>query len=464
MDYNTETLNDIARQVASLMQTAVAKQAEGGQQAKIREVETMMREALRQIGAEALGQFLSSSVAPSAPTLACPCGGKLKYQRRRSAVVLSVFGRVSYERDYYAGCQCHCGQAPVDEQYGLQPGKVTAGLASLLGLAGIEFSFEQSGEWLKSFLLFEVSENTVREETERLGALALADDLEQSQQSQDEAYLQKRMRAAVRVPQRLYGSLDAAKVRIEPRKKAEKQGDYETWRDMKVGCWYEVEKVSPQVYSTREQAKQVREGTVFRAKKIRYYCDIAEASEFGQLMWGQGCLAQADLVPELVFVGDGAVWIWHLVEQYYPQAVQIVDWYHAEERLERVAQAALANSTAREEWLKDTTSNLWEGRVEAVIRACTLLAPKCVEAKNAGTYFTNNEARMKYDTFRAAGYMIGSGTVESACKQIVTRRLKCSGAQWLVPGAVKTAKARAAWLSGGWETLSARRDQLPLAV
>jgi|CXWL01.1.fsa_nt_gi hypothetical protein len=156
MDYNTETLNDIARQVAALMQTAVAKQAEGSQPAKIREVETMMREALRQIGAEALGQLLSSSAAPSAPTLACPCGGKLKYQRRRSAVVLSVFGRVSYERDYYAGCQCHSGQAPVDEQYGLQPGKVTAGLASLLGLAGIEFSFEQSGEWLKSCLIYDL--------------------------------------------------------------------------------------------------------------------------------------------------------------------------------------------------------------------------------------------------------------------------------------------------------------------
>jgi hypothetical protein len=71
---------------------------------------------------------------------------------------------------------------------------------------------------------------------------------------------------------------------------------------------------------------------------------------------------------------------------------------------------------------------------------------------------------MCYDQFRAAGYLIGSGTVESGCKQIVTQRLKRSGAQWLPDGAVRTAKAHAAWLSGEWSHLSACRATLPLAV
>ena len=55
---------------------------------------------------------------------------------------------------------------------------------------------------------------------------------------------------------------------------------------------------------------------------------------------------------------------------------------------------------------------------------------------------------MRYDKFQAAGYMIGSGTVESGSNQIVTQRLKLPGAQREVTGAVQTAKARAAWLSG----------------
>jgi len=71
---------------------------------------------------------------------------------------------------------------------------------------------------------------------------------------------------------------------------------------------------------------------------------------------------------------------------------------------------------------------------------------------------------MRYDQFRAAGYMIGSGTIESACKQIVTHRLKLPGAQWTVTGAVQTAKARAVWLSGQWQTLCNLRMTLPLVA
>jgi hypothetical protein len=59
--------------------------------------------------------------------------------------------------------------------------------------------------------------------------------------------------------------------------------------------------------------------------------------------------------------------------------------------------------------------------------------------------------------------MIGSGIVESDCKQIVSQQLKLPAVQWAVVGAVQTAKARAAWLSEQWQTLCDRRYSLPLA-
>jgi hypothetical protein len=102
--------------------------------------------------------------------------------------------------------------------------------------------------------------------------------------------------------------------------------------------------------------------------------------------------------------------------------------------------------------------------VADVIQACADLGPQCSEAQDAATYFIHNAARMHYDQYRAAGYLIGSGTVESSCKQIVTQRLKCSGAQWIVPGAVDTAKARAAWLSEAWTPVCMRWSALPLAI
>ena len=464
MDNTTDWIQALAQQIVTATKESLSRVAEPPATTNLAWIETALRDVLRQVGAAALGQWLSERSSTPLAELPCACGGALQYQRLRSATVLSVFGRVTYTRAYYAGCACHEGAAPVDEFYGLQPGQVSAGLAELLTLAGVELAFDHSRRWLKGFLLFEVSENTIRQETQALGQEQTTHEMRLREQSQDPTWLQAHLRTTAPIPARLYGSLDAAKVRIEPRKVAEKQAETEAWRDLKVGCWYEAEPVPPRQRSTRQRAVTERGQLSQRAKDIRYYCDILEAKAFGQLMWATGCAAQADLTRELVFVCDGAVWIWNLIATHYPHAVQIVDWYHAADRLHRVAHAAFSQTAPRERWLEQTTTDLWEGRVLNVIQACTALAPQCAEAQDATTYFTNNVARMRYDQYRAADYLIGSGTVESSCKQIVTQRLKCSGAQWIVAGAVDTAKARAAWLSEAWTPVCTRWSALPLAI
>jgi len=466
MDDSTESIAQLAQQMTVAFKAAVTHHLEaGGKALTMADVETGMRELLRRIGMQSLSLFLSTPGETPVAELPCPCGGRVHYQRQRAATITTVFGRLTYTRAYYAGCACGQGRAPVDDEYGLEPGGITSGLAALLGLGGIEFGFEESCRWMEPFLLFRVSENTVRSETQRLGQLQAEHEKEVCAQSQDEAYLQARLRDTAPVPKRLYGSLDAAKVRIEPRGKAEeKPENYEKWRDLKVGCWYEAEVVPSAQRSARQRDKFEREQVVYRAKRIRYYCAIDKAEEFGKLVWGTGCVAKADLAPELVFVCDGATWIWDLIAYYYSDALQIVDWYHAADRLQQVAQVAFATDAERKVWLERVKDDLWEGHVDPVIRACEQLATTCEKAREAVTYFTNNASRMKYAQYRAAGYLIGSGTVESGCKQIVTQRLKQPGAQWNVGGAVHTAKARAAWLSGEWDHLCAQRAALPLAV
>ena len=220
MDYSTESIAEIGQQVTQAFQAAVrAHQQAGGQALTIADVETGLRQLLRQVGMQSLSQFLSTGQGTPVAELACPCGGRVRYQRQRAASITSVFGRLRYERAYYAGCACGQGQAPVDAQYGLQPGAVTSGLAALLSLAGIEFGFDESRGWLQPFLLFDVSENTIRSETQTFGALQAEREQVLCDQSQDEAYLQARLRETQPVPARLFGSLDAAKVRIEPRAK-----------------------------------------------------------------------------------------------------------------------------------------------------------------------------------------------------------------------------------------------------
>lgn len=466
MKYNTETINEMALLLAEMMKTAItAQQKDEENTDRIAQIETGMREALRQVGNQALGKLLSSLETTPKAEIACECGGQLRYQRMRQAKIISVFGKTGYTRAYYAGCVCKKGKSPVDDELGLKPGCVTAGLATLLALVGIENSYDESPKWLRPFLLFDVSENTVRAETEQMGRLQDEQEKAWIEQSQKESYLQERQRHPGRIPTQLYGSMDAAKVRIEPRpKKGEEKEEHEDWRDMKVLCWFEAGIVSPAQQSKRHKKKVEREQPALRAKNKQYFCDILEADEFGKLVWATGCNVNADLCPDLIFLGDGALWIWNLVDKYYSHARQIVDWYHAEEHLEKVAMSAFAEDSERSDWLAKTSQSLWDGQVEDVIAVCRALSKSSLVAAQAVTYFTNNCERMRYDQFRAAGYMIGSGTIESACKQIVTQRLKLPGAQWNVDGAVETAKARTAWLSDQWQSLCKLRGSLTLAA
>jgi len=463
MKYNIEKIKQIGKMLAEVVQEAIETEKQAG--VLIGEVELAMRASLLEAGNQALQSFLENANAEVAEEVECVCGKPMKYQRMRTATIWTVFGKVMYRRGYYAKCGCGRGGAPVDRRYGIEPGKVTAGLAHLIALSGINKAFEDGRKWLKEFLLFEVSENTVRAETQTMGELQRQMEAELVKETQEEAGLQKRERSQPAVPDILYGSIDAAKVRIEPRDKKEKAVENrETWRDLKAGCWYEAERVPNRQQSVRQKEKAQRAGVLLRAKNQQYFCDIEQAEQFGKLRWATGCAVGADRARTLVFICDGAVWIWNLIVHYFPNAIQIVDWYHAVDRLKRIAEEAFSHLGERQAWLEQATEDLWQGRVEAVISACQLLAKKSNLAKQSLLYYANNIERMRYAQFRAAGYLIGSGVIESGCKQIVSQRLKLPGAQWHLDGAILTAKARAAWMSGNWHTLVSARSLLPLAA
>ena len=457
MEFSTEELKQLAEEIAHM----IGSELEKGEGRTVSGIEADVRQCLRELGQMAFGLILTNQDPLPEREIVCECGGQLHYKRRRTAKVLSVFDWVEYERSYYAGCQCGRGKAPLDEKLGLEPGQVTAGLAALIGLAGSELAFEYSSRFLEPFLLFRISENTIRKETHRFGKLQSQREEQLVACSQDPIHLQERLRTETERPKRLYGSIDGAYVRIEERQA--QQAEAEKWREMKVGCWYQVESVPESQQRKRHYQKKARGQPALRVKDMYYFCDIAEVEAFDPLFWATACQAKADLATEVVLVCDGARWIWNLVERYFPKAVQIVDWFHAEERLEQIAEEAFAKDKAQE-WLEETLTELWRGNTPFVINACEKLAGRLAPASKALTYFRNNAHRMQYDKFREQGYLIGSGTIESACKQIVSQRLKRSGAQWNTQGAVLTAKARAAWLSGDWQQLCFLRNQLPLAV
>lgn len=85
-------------------------------------------------------------------------------------------------------------------------------------------------------------------------------------------------------------------------------------------------------------------------------------------------------------------------------------------------------------WVEAQKDKLWAGDVEGILISLTRLRPAGKEAQEIVRtnrhYFETNRERMRYARFREKGYFIGSGVIESACKQIVTVRLKRSSMRW----------------------------------
>jgi hypothetical protein len=154
----------------------------------------------------------------------------------------------------------------------------------------------------------------------------------------------------------------------------------------------------------------------------------------------------------VVFLGDGVVWVWKLARINFPNAVCILDYYHACEHLSLLSAtlygegSALAKRRFRQ-WRKA----LLKDKITQVIARAKADLPTQAQlrslAKKQIAYLDRNRSRMRYRTFRQAGYFIGSGVVEAACKTVVGQRLKQSGMLWSRQGASHLLTVRCALLS-----------------
>lgn len=424
------------------------------QPGSLSEMERGIREAMLKLGHFLLTSWLAlQNERYPAESIACECGQRARYQAMRDGVLYTIVGRVVYRRAYYRCGHCHRGCSPLDARLGLRPGELSAELEQLTALIGVHLPFGQSSQVFEQLTLVRVSPQSIDKTTQAMGQEMAAVEAEWITDSQAEPYLQQLERHGD-APRRLYGTLDATKVHTSQARNAGEGG----WRDLKIGGWFETPARPP---TSPEDA------WASEAHHITYYCDIVEAERFGDRLWATGVQRRAHLADELICVADGAEWIWKLVEFHFPQAIQIVDWFHAAEYLPPVAALAGTSALARQAWLQHAREDLWDGRLDALIAACQALVTtggKEDAAQKALTYFSNNRHRLNYPDYRAKGYQIGSGTIESGCKQIGTQRLKVPGATWDLDGARRVAKARAVLLSDQWELLARRRTHLAPAA
>ena len=152
-------------------------------------------------------------------------------------------------------------------------------------------------------------------------------------------------------------------------------------------------------------------------------------------------IAQAKTI---VFLGDGARWVWELARINFPEAICILDYYHACEHLTLLSQALYGEgSPLAKKRFRQWRKALLKDKVAQIIAQAKADLPTRPQsrqlAKKQIGYFQRNQSRMRYQTFRQAGYFIGSGVVEAGCKTVVGQRLKHSGMLWSRQGASRPA-------------------------
>jgi len=412
------------------------------------DVEKTARTLLQEIGRQTIALVVkgeeAAQLAPEAPCAVC--GGKMPYVRRRPAQLRTMFGQIEVKRAYYLCADCHQGCCPLDERLGLRPNALSAELERLAAMTGVLLPFGKGRNLFEALTLVGLSDQALDKATQAYGATIARQEEAWRATAYDQEELQRRKRRE-RKPLRLYGAIDATKVHT-------RATDEYPWRDLKVGAWFEARGQPP-----RTPDGQWR----IQAENSHYYADICAAAEFGSLMWATGVQHQAQLAQELIILGDGAEWIWNLVSEHFPKAIQILDWFHATAYLTPVAKAAFSAAEEQEAWTNQAKQALWDGKTDQVITTCLDLAGKedsSDPAFVAARYFHQNRARMHYPDYRRQGFQIGSGTIESAAKQIGTMRMKVPGATWNEISARQVAKARAAYLSNQWDELAAHRTRL----
>jgi Uncharacterised protein family (UPF0236) len=149
-------------------------------------------------------------------------------------------------------------------------------------------------------------------------------------------------------------------------------------------------------------------------------------------------IKEAGVIPEeqvrLCVVCDGAEWIWKHVQALFPQARQVLDYYHCAQYLHRVAKAHYGSSVQALEWVEATMTRLYLGKVGVVLGGLQRMQAQSDEAAKAiahcWNYLDEHRGRTTYQKLRRGGYPLGSGGIESSNKFICHVRLKRSGAWW----------------------------------
>jgi hypothetical protein len=370
---------------------------------------------------------------PAVPRPDCPrCRLPMRHKGYKSGSALTTVGAVAFRRARFrcAGCGGEC--YPHDAQLRCLGRGVSWPLAEVVSRHAAQLPFEAARDNVEADYGVHLAKQTVADLAEAAGAAVLqAEDAQRHRVAGRQAPLPD---SPLR-PEKACLFADGTTVHTE-------------------GDWHEVRVAT----ATAEDGQ----GKPLARRSRARFLPVADFA------WLLVLLARAVGYPQArlrAFIADGAHWLWKLADDYFPSAVQILDWYHLSEHVFKAAAGVFGEGSAgARAWAEARKEELWAGRAEAALAAVEAEAARVRSpAKRAAlhelkTYLESNRARLDYPRYRELGLPVGSGQVEAQCKTLVGARCKLAGMRnWTYAGAEGVLRLRAALQEGSYAQLWQQR-------
>jgi hypothetical protein len=395
-------------------------------------IERAAQAAAAQIGLAALTGVVDWAGTRTPAHARCPdASHEARLVARRTKTVRTLLGSIQTTRGYYHCATCRRGFAPLDERLGVAGTSLSPGLARACALAGAEMPYDTSRRFIATVTGLDLTSTstlarTTRAQGDRARDLIAAEHAAPGPvpgtdtDRPDLCYIVMDGTGAPMLPRECQGRSGK-----DPTKREGRAGT----REVKIGCFFTQSGRDP---DTGDPVQDPGSAS--------YISTFEPAAAFAVQAKAEYHRRGFDQIRQPIVLGDGAKWIWTIAEEQFPAATQIVDYFHAREHLAdltRTLTPVLTDPAAFEQALVDHLDLGDTAAIAAAVEALDLTQTASDLARPAATevsYFTGNHHRMQYADFRANGYYIGSGPVESACNTIVKQRAKRAGMHWTIRG------------------------------
>jgi hypothetical protein len=395
--------------------------------------EEAIRGGMLRIGGELLQSWSEVADRRASPPECAHCQETMRHKGYVRGSLMTTLGDLDVRRARFRCEHCGAERYPQDERLRFRGHALSWPLAKVVSRLGAQLPFAQACGNLRVDYGVSLSKQTAQTVCEHAG-VALVDE-------------EDRQRVAVMslpVAERPAALPDSE---ISP-EKAYLFGDGTMIHA--AGDWHEI-RVASVATTDAEDAPLM----------VDHRARFLSCAEFGWQLLFLARRAGYHRAKSRAFIADGARWLWEVASSQFPDAVQILDWYHLSEHIHQAAAVLYGEgSQAAKEFSQMRLDELWEGRVKdtlatlQVLRKSFRAASKRETLRQLSGYLENNRSRIDYPRYRELGLRIGSGQVEGACKTLVGLRCKQAGMRnWTKRGAEGVLRLRAALQTGRYDDL-----------